>query len=103
MTFTYSAELKFNYWDYWDRAAYPSPNKTLPTNIPGCFAQLQPLIRHGLILERRCYRELGGHPSSHTDATRCWLFAYCVLTSGMPTAHTLLSLNEPKREQQMGK
>lgn len=63
-----SAGLKCNYQD---SAAHLSPNK--PSQQKSQDALLKQLMRHGLTSERRCYRELGGHPSSHSKAAFYWL------------------------------
>ncbi len=82
MTFTYSAEPKCNYWD---TAAYPSPNKTLPRNIPGCFAPAPTTHETWPDIRGEVLQELGGRPSSHINATDT---AGCLIVVSQPLLAT---------------
>lgn len=91
-----SAVLKCNYWD---RAAHPSPNKHSQQKSQDALPWLQPLIRHGLISKRRCYREQGGHPSSQSRAALFWLFVCRSHARSWDTIPRLLPSNKPDWDQ----
>lgn len=78
------------------RQSCSSLNKqTLPTKIPGCFAPAPTTHQTWPDTKRRCYRELGGHPSSQGKAAFHWLFVCRSRARSWDTILKLLPSNEP--------